>query len=718
MPMVAKTGLPFPLGATVHPDGVNFAVFGSHAHALDLCVFDPAAPEREILRARFPKRTDGVWHLFVEGLQPGVSYALRAHGPWQPEHGHRYNPAKLLLDPYARGFTGDIRGNAGMLGDTPDGSRDERDSATLVPRCLLLEEEPFDWGDDRPPRIPWDRTVIYETHVRGMTMRHPGIPETLRGTYAGLASEPVLRHLEELGVTSVQLMPVQQHIDDLFLLERNLTNYWGYQTIGFFAPHREYAADRSPGGPRREFKQMVKTLHAAGIEVILDVVFNHTGEGGHGGINLAFRGLDNFIYYRLARHDRARYLDFTGTGNTLDLRHPRVLQLVLDSLRHWVTEMHVDGFRFDLAATLGRESDDFDPQGGFFRAVRQDPVLSTVKLIAEPWDTGWGGYQLGNFPEPFAELNGRYRDDVRKFWRGDPGSLPAIAGRLTGSEDIFGGARTPQHGINFITCHDGFTLRDLVSHNEKHNTENREDNRDGESHNLSWNCGTEGKTDDRAVLSLRARQQRNLLATLLLSQGVPMLLGGDELNRSQGGNNNAYCQDNPVSWFDWSDSREQRVLRLFIRKLLQLRQQQPVFRKRGFLHGNFMHGGASRDVLWLDTDGRPMTDACWNDARRRALGMLLSGNARASLPDWRKSRHGQSYLMLLNSSPEPLAFLLPGKRTVRWQPVLDTVLEDPFAAGARPALEGRAAVSLAHHALQLFRLTEGSESDSQWCPRG
>ncbi len=714
--MVVSTGLPFPLGATVQADGVNFAVFAANAQALDLCLFDPADPNRETHRARFPKRTDGVWHIFLKGLKAGIPYALRAYGPHQPDRGHRYNPAKLLLDPYAKCLTGPVIGHPLMAGERPDGRPDERDSSGVVPRCMIAGGDDFDWGNDAPPRVGWDRTVIYEAHVRGMTMRHPEVPENLRGTYAGLASEPVLKHLEELGITSIQLLPVQQHIDDLFLVEKNLTNYWGYQTVGYFAPHWEYASDKSACGAVREFKEMVKAFHAVGIEVILDVVYNHTGEGGQGGPALTFRGLDNFIYYRLARHDRERFLDFTGTGNTLDLRHPRVLQLVLDSLRYWVTEMHVDGFRFDLAATLARESDDYDPQGGFFRAVRQDPVLSTVKLIAEPWDTGWGGYQIGNFPEPFVELNGRYRDDVRKFWRGGEGALPDLAARLTGSEDIFGGGRRPQRVINFITCHDGFTLRDLVSYNEKHNLANGEDNRDGEGHNSSWNCGEEGETDQAAVLQLRRRQQRNFLATLFLSQGVPFLLGGDEISRTQGGNNNSYCQDNPVSWFDWTDSTEKQALRRFIRGLIALREQQPVFRKRRFLHGNSMRGGSSRDVLWLDPEGRAMTDADWHDGTQRVLGMLLSGSARSSMSDWRRSRHGQSFLILLNADRRPVDFILPGLASARWQPVLDTRLDDPFAASSGAPLAGRAAAALSSHALLLFRLASGSEMDAQSLP--
>jgi glycogen operon protein len=562
--------------------------------------------------------------------------------------------------------------------------------------------------------VPWDRTVIYETHVRGMTMRHPEVPEAWRGTYAGLASEPILRHLRAIGVTTIQLMPVQQHIDDLFLREKGLSNYWGYQSLGYFAPHQSYAADSSPGAVIREFKEMVKAIHAAGLEVILDVVYNHTGEGGQGGASLVFRGLDNFIYYRLARHDRARFMDFTGTGNTIDMRHPRALQLVLDSLRYWVAEMHVDGFRFDLAATLGRESDDYDPQGGFFRAVRQDPVLSTVKLIAEPWDPGWGGYQLGNFPEPFVELNGRFRDDVRKFWKGDDGALPDLAARLTGSEDIFGdGRRRPQRTINFITCHDGFTLRDLVSYNGKHNLANGEDNRDGEGHNQSWNCGVEGGTSDPDILALRARQQRNLLATLFLSQGVPFLLGGDEISRTQGGNNNAYCQDNGVSWFDWDMKKARPDLRAFIRGLIDLRAREPVFRKRHFLHGNSLHGGASRDVLWLAPDGRAMTDAAWHDPGRKSLGMLLTGSARSSMSDWRRSRHSHTFLLLFHAGAADQKFVLPGEKVCHWHPVLDTCKEDPFVVGKYHALHGGTVSTLGAHSLRVYRLTAGSELQAQ-----
>ena len=712
--MVVSTGLPFPLGATVRSGGVNFAIFAANATALDLCLFDPRDPARETHRVRFPKRTEGVWHVFIEGLPPEIPYALRAHGPYHLPDGHRYNPAKLLLDPYARAFTSDVAGHPVQNVETAEGIPDRRDSAGVLPRCLIDGGETFDWQGDKPPRVPWDRTVIYETHVRGMTMRHPEVQEALRGTYAGLASEAVLHHLRGIGVTTVQLMPVHQHVDDLFLREKGLSNYWGYQSIGYFAPQHSYAADSSPGAVIREFKEMVKAFHAAGIEVILDVVYNHTGEGGQGGASIVFRGLDNFIYYRLARHERARFLDFTGTGNTIDMRHPRALQLVLDSLRYWVTEMHVDGFRFDLAATLGRESDDYDPQGGFFRAVRQDPVLSTVKLIAEPWDPGWGGYQLGNFPEPFVELNGRYRDDVRKYWKGDEGALPDLAARLTGSEDIFGdGRRRPQRGINFITCHDGFTLRDLVSYQEKHNLANGEDNRDGENHNQSWNCGAEGETTDAAVLALRARQQRNLVATLFLSQGVPFLLGGDEISRTQGGNNNAYCQDNEVSWFDWAGKTGRPDMRAFIHRLIELRVREPVFRKRHFLHGNSLHGGASRDVLWLAPEGRAMTDADWHDPGRKSLGMLLTGSARSSMSDWRRSRHGRTFLLLFHAGSEDQKFILPGEKACRWQPVLDTCRDDPFAVEKNHALHGGGVSTLGSHSLRVYRLTAGNELQAQ-----
>lgn len=710
--MLVSLGLPFPLGATVLPDGVNFAVFSANSKALDLCLYDPENPHLEIYRARFPKRTDGVWHIFVAGLKPGALYALRAHGPFEPHHGHRYNPSKLLLDPYARALTGPVLGQAELVGENPDGSRNRIDTANYLPRCIVLEDT-FDWANDVPPRKPWDQTIVYETHVRGTTMRHPDVPEELRGTYAGLASEPMLQHLESLGVTTVQLLPVHQHIEDHFLRRAGLSNYWGYQTIGFFAPHEAYAADRSPGGPVREFKKMIKDFHAAGLEVILDVVFNHTGEGGAGGSAINFRGLDNFIYYRVKREDRSQYLDFTGTGNTLDMRHPRVLQMVLDSLRYWVNEMHVDGFRFDLAATLGRESDGFDPQGGFFRAIRQDPVLSTVKLIAEPWDIGWGGYQLGNFPEPFVELNGRFRDDVRRYWRSDAGSLPALASRLTGSEDIFGSGQRPQRCVNFITCHDGFTLRDWTSYNEKHNEANNEGNRDGDTHNLSWNCGVEGPTEDAAINALRARQQRNMLATLFLSQGVPFLLGGDELSRTQGGNNNAYCQDTTISWFDWTKEPESMALRRFIRQLIDLRNQQPVFRKQHFLHGNFLQGGVARDVMWLTPEGRAMTGNDWQHAERRALGMLLTGSARSSMSNWRRSRHGSTFLVLLNAEKLERPFLLPGQPTTQWQPVLDTTLLDPFQKSQHAPCHGHSPYSLSGHAMAVLRLIAGTDHDAQ-----
>ena len=714
VPMRIRAGLPFPLGATLSEGGVNFAVYAGNAHALDLCLFDLDEPLREVARVRFPKRTRGVFHVHVEGIGAGTPYALRVHGPWNPEEGHLYNSAKLLLDPYARDLTGVVEGNPVFSGEAEGGGPDPRDSAARLPRCRVLDNT-FDWGGDRPPRTPWDRTVIYETHVRGMTMTHPDVEQELRGTFAGMASPPVVSHLKRLGVTAVQMLPVQQHIDDLFLLEKGLTNYWGYQSVGFFTPQWDYAADRSPGGPAREFKAMVKALHGAGLEVILDVVYNHTGSGGVGGPHICFRGLDNRAYYRLAPENLRNYVDFTGTGNTTDMRHPRVLQLVLDSLRYWVTEMHVDGFRFDLAATLGRESDDFDPNGAFFRALAQDPVLSGVKLIAEPWDVGWGGYQLGGFPEPWGELNGRFRDDIRRFWRGDPGTLPDLASRLTGSADLFGGRR-PQASVNFLTCHDGLPLYDLVSYEGKYNEANGEDNRDGEADNHSWNCGAEGETDDPGILALRARQRRNFLATTLLSQGVPFVLGGDEILRTQGGNNNAYCQDNEVSWFDWTSDPDKERQTEFFASLIRLRQAEPVFRKRRFLHGNFLRGDQSRDVVWLTPEGRAMSDHDWGQEGRRALGVLLVGSARSSMDDWRLRRHGSTFLMLLNAEPLDRPFLLPGNPKVGWQPVFDTCLERPFEAGGHPDHPGHTPVVVRGHSFVLLRLASGSEHEAQILP--
>ncbi len=714
-PSAIVAGHPFPLGATPRNGGVNFAIFSENSSAMDVCLFDPNDPQREIARIRCPRRTTGVWHVFVPGISVGAHYGLRAYGPYEPENGYRFNPHKLLVDPYAKLLTKTLEGAPELSGSLPDGSMEMTDTAPLMPRCVVIDDG-FDWQGDTHQLIPMAETIIYETHVKGITKLHPGVPEELRGTYAGLASDAARKHLRELGVTSVQLMPVHFHLDDEFLVERGLTNYWGYQSLGFFAPHIEYAADKFGDGPVREFKGMVKALHSDGIEVILDVVYNHTCEGNHLGPTLCFRGLDNHAYYRLERGHVDRYADMTGTGNTLDTRHPRVLQMVLDSLRYWVTEMHVDGFRFDLAATLGRESDGFSRNGAFFRAIQQDPVLSTVKLIAEPWDTGYGGYQVGNFPEPFSELNGKYRDHVRSFWKGDQGELANLASRLTGSEDFYGSFVQPIHSVNFITCHDGFTLRDLVSYNDKHNEANNEGNRDGEAHNASWNHGVEGSTNDPEILALRRRQQRNFIATLFLSQGVPFLLAGDELGRTQGGNNNAYCQDNEVSWVNWELDEDGKDLHQFTRRLIDLRKKHSIFSKSRYLHGNSLRGTMARDVLWLTVDGSPMQISDWHTLENHSMGMLLSGLAHSQKRDWKVSRQDRCFLVLVHAGRVSQTFRLPGATNVLWEPIIHTADHNGFFDVPQPQLSAGQSFSMIPYSLALFRLARGTELEAQAPP--
>ncbi|MHB2024484.1 MAG: glycogen debranching protein GlgX, partial [Mycobacteriales bacterium] len=603
-------GTAYPLGATFDGSGTNFALFSEVAEAVELCLFDEAGAE---VRIRCGERDGFVWHVYLPDVGPGQRYGYRVHGPYEPAAGLRCNPAKLLLDPYAKAIDGRIDWHESLFdyrfGD--EDSRNDLDSAGHMPKSVVVSPY-FDWDTDRPPRRPYNETVIYEAHVRGLTIRHPGIPEQLRGTYAGLAHPVMLEHFRKLGVTAVELMPVHQFVHDSHLVERGLSNFWGYNTIGFLAPHNQYS---SAGLERcvQEFKAMVKALHAEGIEVILDVVYNHTAEGNHLGPTLAFRGIDNAAYYRLVEGDPRYYMDYTGTGNSLNVRQPHTLQLIMDSLRYWVNEMHVDGFRFDLAATLAREFYDVDRLSAFFDLVQQDPVVSQVKLIAEPWDVGEGGYQVGGFPPLWSEWNGKYRDTVRDFWRGEPATLAEFAYRFTGSSDLYASSgRRPFASVNFVTAHDGFTLHDLVSYNEKHNAANGEDNRDGESFNRSWNCGVEGPTENLEVTALREQQKRNFLATLLLSQGVPMLLHGDELGRSQGGNNNAYCQDNYISWVDWDGACDFEVLTDFTARLVHLRREHPVFRRRRFFEGRpFRGSGGVDDIAWLTPRGAPMSDEDW-----------------------------------------------------------------------------------------------------------
>ena len=664
-------GQPYPLGATFDGVGTNFSVFSEVAERVELCLFDAHGVET---RLDLPEQTAYCWHGYHPRLAPGQRYGFRVHGPWAPHDGHRCLPSKLLLDPYARAIEGRVQWNEAVFGYSfgdPDGPPNTMDSAPFVPKSVVCQRF-FDWGDDRPPRIPWNETVVYEAHVKGLTKRHPGVPSELRGTYAGIAHPAVLEHLQALGVTALELMPVHAFVHDKFLHDRGLTNYWGYNSIGYLAPHEEYAADQGLGKSIAEFKQMVKTLHAAGIEVILDVVYNHTAEGSHLGPILGFRGFDNRAYYRLDSRDRRRYVDYTGTGNSLNMRSPHVLQLIMDSLRYWVQEMHVDGFRFDLASTLARELHDVDRLSSFFDLIQQDPVVSQVKLIAEPWDVGEGGYQVGNFPPLWSEWNGKYRDCVRDFWAGRRGQVGEFAFRFTGSSDLYQrSGRNPYASINFVTAHDGFTLRDLVSYERKHNKDNGEHNRDGTDDNRAWNCGVEGPTDDATILALRGRQQRNFLVTMILSGGVPMLLGGDELGRTQSGNNNAYCQDNEVSWIDW-EALDGELLD-FTRRLVQFRREHPVFHRRGWFEGRTIHGSDIRDIAWFFPDGRRRRrEEDWHFPEN-VLGIFLNGNG-IDTPDLRGRRvTDDSFFLAVNGEPESLVFQLPGADYgAEWKLLLDT----------------------------------------------
>ncbi len=700
MPKHAATvwpGQPHPLGATWDGEGVNFALFSEHAERVDLCLFDRRG-RREIERIPMRRRTNQVWHCYLPEARPGLLYGYRVHGPYAPDDGHPFNPNKLLLDPYAKDIVGSVLWSDALFGyrigsGAQNPVMDRRNSARGMPKCRVIDPA-FTWGEDRPPRTPWHDTIIYELHVKGFTARHPEIAPRLRGTYAGLAAAPAIDHLRYLGVTAVELMPVHAFIDDRRLVEKGLRNYWGYNSIGFFAPDARYATTGHIG----EFKTMVKTLHSAGIEVILDVVYNHTAEGNHLGPTLSLRGIDNASYYRLVSGDRRHYMDYTGCGNTLNMMHPRVLQLIMDSLRYWVLEMHVDGFRFDLASALARELHAVDRLGAFFDIIHQDPVLSQVKLIAEPWDLGEGGYQVGNFPIGWTEWNGRYRDAVRTYWKGDGDMLGEFASRLTGSSDLYEhSGRRPYASINFVTCHDGYTLRDLVSYEHKHNEANLEENRDGENDNRSWNCGAEGRTQNRHIRALRDRQRRNLLATLLLSQGVPMLLAGDEIGRTQQGNNNAYCQDSELSWIDWDGVRQEHELLAFVRELIRLRKHHPVFRRRCFFEGRIVNGSEAKDLTWLTSAGLEMTGDDWRRPDLRNLGLLLAGDGLIEEDPRGRPVRDDNLLLLLNAGAEEIAFSIP--RTppyARWQVLVDTAFPGGhrgdgrnFHSGERYPLQAR-----------------------------
>jgi glycogen operon protein len=710
--LVVLPGQPHPLGASVDAKGVNFAIASQHAQSVTLCLFDSEAPERESARLVLHERSGYVFHAFVPNLPPTTLYAYRIDGPWDPQHGHRFNPNKLVMDPYARAFTGKPDWSAPLFGHRIEAPEllDGRDSAPGVPRCVVVADE-FDWQGDRPPAIPWRKMLIYEAHVKGLTKLHPVLPEHLRGTYAGLAHPAVLKHLVELGVTSLELLPVHEHFPEGFLEVRGLTNYWGYNTLGFFAPDQRYAAKKGPGEQVREFKEMVRALHAAGIEVILDVVYNHSCEGNEEGPTISFRGIDNATYYWLDAQDRRRYRDFTGCGNSLAAWQPMVLKLILDSLRYWVQEMHVDGFRFDLATTLARaESGDFSPISSFFVALHQDPVLSQVKLIAEPWDLGPHGYRLGSFPMPFAAWNDRYRSTLRRFWRGDSGQLAELGSRLTGSSDFFkASGRRPFASINFIACHDGFTLADLVSYEHKHNEANGEENRDGTDDNQSANCGNEGPSNDESIVALREQRARNLLASLFLSVGTPMLLAGDELGRSQRGNNNAYCQDNSISWIDWNLSPAQERLLDFVRRLAKFRAEQPTLQRREFFHGESLHDSRHRDLVWFHFDGRELSNSDWQNPELRTFGMFLGGDAIITRDRDGQRLLGDTLLIYFNASRRDSEVVLPpaswGKQ---WEIALST------AATQRDNLVVNAGESalIPTHSLVVLRLREEYVADS------
>jgi glycogen operon protein len=687
----------YPLGAVYDGSGTNFSLFSKIAERVELCLFDESGQET---RVDLPEVTGYRWHGYFPGIEPGQLYGYRVHGSWDPANGHLCNPSKLLIDPYAKAIEGQVQWDESLfphrLSGKP-GVRSTSDSAPFMPRSVVHQAR-YQWDGDVSPRRPWHETVIYETHVKGLTERHPDIPPEIRGTYAGLAHPAALEHLIQLGVTAVELMPVHQFIHDRRLEELGKRNYWGYNTIGYFAPHNEYASDKSPGAVVAEFKHMVQSFHQAGLEVILDVVYNHTAEGDHMGPMLCFKGIDNSYYYRL-QDDKQLYKDYTGTGNSLNMSPPHVLQMIMDSLRYWILEMHVDGFRFDLAATLARELHDVDRLSTFFDIIHQDPVISQVKLIAEPWDVGEGGYQVGNFPTLWTEWNGKYRDCVRDFWRGQDRTLGELAFRFTGSSDLYqDNSRLPHASINFVTAHDGFTLEDLVSYNDKHNEANGEGNRDGENHNRSWNCGVEGPTDDPEILRLRTRQKRNFLATLLLSQGVPMLSGGDEIGRTQRGNNNAYCQDNEVSWYDWENADED--LLEFLRRLIHFRNSHPVFRRRHWFQDRPIHGADVTDIAWFTFGGQQMDEEDWGKGYAKSLAIFLNGETIPNPNPRGEAETDDSFYIVLNAHREGLDFHLPGPQWGgQWIRVLDTsvgwdVDDQPINAGNTLGVEPRSLVVL------------------------
>ncbi len=704
-------GNPYPRGANWDGKGTNFSVFSENAEKVELLLFDTKESVVPAGIVELTERTTTTWHSYLPGVRPGQLYGYRAYGPYDPQKGHRFNPSKMLIDPYAKAIAGDVAWDDSVFGykiggASEDLTSDDRDSARFIPKSVVIDQT-FDWDGDTQPRIPWNETVIYEAHVKGLTAKHPEIPADLRGTYSAIGCEPVVRHLDSIGVTALELLPVQQHVNERALFDKKLSNYWGYNTIGFFAPDFRYASKGDLGQQVREFKEMVKALHAAGIEVILDVVYNHTAEGNHLGPTLSFKGIDNASYYCLNPKDKRYYMDFSGCGGCFNMTHPRVLQFIMDSLRYWVTEMHVDGFRFDLAATLAREFFEVDQLSTFFDIILQDPVISGVKLIAEPWDIGPGGYQVGNFPELWSEWNGKYRDTIRRFWKGDDGQLSELGYRLTGSSDLYRQSkRNPHASINFVTSHDGFTLRDLVSYDRKHNEANLEENRDGADYNDSWNCGTEGPTDDPEINSLRLRQMKNMVATMFFSQGTPMLLGGDELGRTQNGNNNTYSQDNELSWLDWEFDEKGKELLEFVKRLSTIRKEHPVLRRKSFFLGQKLAGRGVKDIFWIRPDGREMRVKEWKQSFAKSIGMLLVGSAIPDVDSRGRRIIDDSFLIFMNAHWEPINFVLPRTRG-RWNILLDTNLA--FAEASRPESLNLASYRLNGRSMAVFTSPRGDK---------
>jgi isoamylase len=715
-PFKVWLGKPYPLGATWQGNGVNFALYSENATGVDLCLFDSADSPQEHIRIRMTEQSDQVWHVFLPDIQPGQLYGYRVYGPYDPEKGHRFNASKLLIDPYAKAIAGTINWSDDMFGYTigdenEDLTRDYRDNAWGQPKSVVIDSH-FNWENDKPPATPLSDSIIYEVHVKGFSKLCPHIPEEIRGTYQAIGSTFAIDYFHKLGITAVELLPVHQFVNDKTLVDKGLSNYWGYNTIGYFAPDCRYSRGAA-GEQVKEFKTMVKNLHAAGIEVILDVVYNHTAEGNHLGPTLCFKGIDNYNYYRLVPDNLRYYMDYTGTGNTLNVMNARTLQLIMDSLRYWVTEMHVDGFRFDLAATLARELHAVSKLSAFFDIIHQDPILSQVKLIAEPWDVGEGGYQVGNFPVLWAEWNGKYRDSVRGYWKGDEDHVGEMGYRLTGSPDLYQWTgKRPYASINFITAHDGFTLNDLVSYNDKHNEANGENNQDGDNNNKSWNCGEEGPTKRQEVLTLRERQRRNFLSTLFLSQGVPMLCAGDEYGRTQQGNNNAYCQDNEISWLNWNWDDKSKELFEFTSRLVHFRRDHPIFRRPKFFQGRKIRGSDIKDIMWFNPGGTEMTDEEWNTSFVRTLVMLLSGDTMDVRNYKGEPIQDDTFLLILNAHHEPLPFILPGQEDVRWELIIDTQVPTGFLETTKIYAAGDE-IQLIDRSLCLLKLSTGSQAHAR-----